>query len=90
MNRTIYIDVKDNTYINIDKEVNNKDPKLKVGDHVRISKYKNIIAKGQTPNCSEEIFVIREIKNTVLWSSRIMTEYVGVRPKSYSILIDDF
>ena len=90
MNRTIYIDVKDNAYINIDKEVNNKDPKLKVGDHVRISKYKNIIAKGQTPNCSEEIFVIREIKNTVLWSSRIMTEYVGVRPKSYSILIDDF
>ena len=90
MNRTIYIDVKDNAYINIDKEVNNKDPKLKVGDHVRISKYKNIIAKGQTPNCSEEIFVIREIKNTVLWNSRIMTEFVGVTPKSYSILIDDF
>ena len=40
------IDVKDNTYINISKEVNNKDPKFKVGDHVRISKYKNIFAKG--------------------------------------------
>ena len=49
------IDVKDNTYINIDKEVNNKNPKFKVGDHVRISKYKNIFAKGYTPNRSEEV-----------------------------------
>ena len=45
------IDVKDNTYINVDKEVNANDPKFKVGDdHVRISKYKNIFAKGFTPN----------------------------------------
>ena len=43
-------DVKDNTYINIDKEVNNKNPKFKVGDPVRISKYKNIFAKGYSPN----------------------------------------
>ena len=50
------IDVKDNTYINIGKESNDKDPKFKVGDHVRISKYKNIFAKGYTPNWSEEIF----------------------------------
>ena len=49
------IDVKDNTYINIGKEVNDKDPKFKVGDHVRISKYKNIFAKGNTPNWSEKI-----------------------------------
>ena len=62
------IDVKNNTYINIGKEVNHKDPKFKVGDHVRISKYKNIFAKGYTPNWSEEIFVIKEIKNTVPWS----------------------
>ena len=41
------IDAKDNTYINTDKEVNDKGPKSKVGDHVRISKYKNIFAKGQ-------------------------------------------
>ena len=54
------IDVKDNTYINIDKEVNNKVPKFKVGDHVRISKYKNIFAKGDTPNWSEEVFVIKK------------------------------
>ena len=40
------IDVKDNTYINIDKEVNDNDPKFKVGEHVRISKYKSIFAKG--------------------------------------------
>ena len=44
------IDVKDNTYINTDKKINNKDPKFKVGDRVRISKYKNIFAKGYIPN----------------------------------------
>ena len=62
------IDVKDNTYINTDKEINNKDPKFKVGDRVRKSKYKNIFAKGYTPNWSEEIFVIKKIKNTVPWT----------------------
>ena len=49
------------------EEVNDKDPKFKVGDHVRISKYKNIFAKAYTPNWSEEIFAIKEIKNTVPW-----------------------
>ena len=44
------IDVKDNTYIDFKKEVNDKDPKFKVGDYVKISKYKNIFAKGYTPN----------------------------------------
>ena len=53
------IDVKDNTYININKEVNDNDPKFKVGDHVKISKYKNILAKGYIPNWSEEVFVIK-------------------------------
>ena len=52
-------DVKDNTYIDSSKKVNNKDPKFKVGDHVRISKYKNIFAKGYTPNWSAEVFVIK-------------------------------
>ena len=61
-------DVKDNTYINADKEINNKDPKFKVGDHVRISKYKNIFAKGYMPNWSEEVFVIKKVKNTVPWT----------------------
>ena len=61
-------DVKDNTYINADKEINNKDPKFKVGDHVRISKYKNIFAKGYMPHRSEEAFVIKKVKNTVPWT----------------------
>ena len=59
------IDVKDNTYINTDKKINDKDPKFKVGDRVRISKYKNIFAKVCTPNWTKEVFVIKEIKNTV-------------------------
>ena len=50
------------------KEVNDKDPKLKIGDYVRISKYKNIFAKGYTPNWSEEVFVIKKVKNTVPWT----------------------
>ena len=62
------IDVKDNMYINTSKEINNKDPKFKVGDCVRISKYKSIFAKGYMPNWSEEVFVIKKIKNTVPWT----------------------
>ena len=62
------IDVKDNTYINTDKKFNDKDPKFKVGDHVRRSKYKNIFAKGYTPNWSERGFVIKKVKNTVPWT----------------------
>ena len=59
------IDVKDNTYIDFGKEVNDKGSKFQIGDHVRISKYKNIFAKGYTPNCSEEDFVIKKVKNSV-------------------------
>ena len=67
------VDVKDNTYIDSmkarsSKEVNNKDPRFKVGDHVRISKYKNIFANGYTRNQSEEVFVIKKVKNTVPWT----------------------
>ena len=62
------IHVKDNTYIVSKKEVNDKNPKFKVGDHVRISKYKNIFAKGYAPNWSEEVFIISKIKNTVRWT----------------------
>ena len=40
----------------------------KVGDHVRISKYKNIFAKGYIPNWSEDIFVIKKVQNTVPWT----------------------
>ena len=62
------IDVKDNTYINADKEINNKYHKFKVGDHVRISKYKNIFTKGYMPYWREEVFVIKKVKNTVSWT----------------------
>ena len=59
------VDVKDNTYISFKNKVNEKNPKFKVGDHVRICKYKNIFAKGYMPNWSEEIFIVKKIKNTV-------------------------
>ena len=62
------VDVKDNTYIDLKKEVNDKNPKFKVGDRVRISKYKNIFSKGYTPNWSEEVFVVSKIKNAVPWT----------------------
>ena len=62
------IDVGDDSFAEYDEESNEKDPKFKVGDHVRISKFKNIFAKGYTPNWSEEIFVVKKIKNTVLWT----------------------
>ena len=61
------VDVKNNAYIDSSKKVNDKDPKFEVGDHVRISKYKNIFAKGYTPNWSEEVFLIKKVKNTVPW-----------------------
>ena len=62
------IDVTDDSYAEYNEDFNKKDPKFKVGDHVRISKYKNVFAKGYTPNWSEEVFVINKIKNTVPWT----------------------
>ena len=50
------VDVKDNPYIDLEKEVNDKDPKFKIVDHIRISKYKNIFAKVYMPNWSKEVF----------------------------------
>ena len=60
------VDVKSSIYIDSTKETNNKCLKSKVGDTLRISKYKNIFAKGYDPNWSEEAFVIKKVKNTVL------------------------
>ena len=54
--------IKSSTYIDFDKRNNKEDLKLKVGDHVRISKYKNIFAKGYVPSWSEEVFVIIKLK----------------------------
>ena len=62
------IDVTDDSYAKYNENFNKKDPKFKVGDHVRISKYKKKkkkIAKGYTPNWSEEVFVVSKIKNRV-------------------------
>ena len=61
-------DVTSDVYAKYYEDSNEKDPKFKVGDHVRISKYKNIFAKGYTQNWSEEIFVVSKIKNTVPWT----------------------
>ena len=67
------IDFKGNTYVDSmelhsKKEINDKDPKFKVGDHVKVSKYKNIFAKRYTPNWSEEVFISNKIKNTAPWT----------------------
>ena len=62
------IDVTDDSYTEYNEDFNKKDPNFKVGDHVRISKYKTIFAKGYTPNWSEEVFVVSKIKNTVPWT----------------------
>ena len=65
------IDVTPDSYAEYNEDSNKKDPKFKVGDHVRISKYKNIFAKGYTPNWSEEVFVVSKIKNAVPWTFAI-------------------
>ena len=62
------IDVTGDSYVEYNEDFNKKDLKFKVGDHVRISKYKNIFAKGYAPNWSEEVFVVSKIKNTVPWT----------------------
>ena len=61
------VDVKSNAYIDSSKEINEKKPKFKIGDNVSISKYKNVLAKRFTRNWSEEVFVIKTVKNTVPW-----------------------
>ena len=61
-------DVGDDSFAEYTEESNEKDPKFKVGDHVRISKYKNISAKGYTPNWSEDVFVVNKVQNTVPWT----------------------
>ena len=62
------VDLTSDFYAEYNEDSNEKDPKCKVGDHVRISKYKNTFAKGYTPNWSEEVFVVSKIKNTVSWT----------------------
>ena len=60
------VDVKSSSYIDFRvKKNNNKDPKFKAGDHVRILKYQNIFTKNYAPNWSEHVFVIKKVKDTV-------------------------
>ena len=63
-----HIDVKSSSYAEYNVDSKDKDPKFKVGDHVRVSKYKNIFAEGYTRNWSEKVLVISKIKNTVPWT----------------------
>ena len=62
------IDVKNDSCAEYNEKSNEKDPKFKVSDHARISKYKYIFAKGYAPNWSEDIFVVKKIKNTLPWN----------------------
>ena len=64
------IDVKNNKRVYID-EHNEKDSRFKVGDRVRISKFKNMFAKGFTPNWSTEIFIVDKINETVPYTYNI-------------------
>ena len=61
------VDVKPNTYIESGKEIYYQDPKFKIDDIVRKSKYRNIFSKAYVPNSSEEVSVIKNVKNTVPW-----------------------
>ena len=62
------IDVISDSFAEYNEGSNKTNPKFKVGDHVKISKCKNIFAKGYAPNWSEEIFVIKKVKNTAPWT----------------------
>ena len=65
------IDVTSDSHSECNEDSDEKDPKFKVRDLVRISKYKNIFAKGYTENWSEEVFIITKIRNTVPWTYAI-------------------
>ena len=62
------VDVKDDSFTEYNEESHDKDPKFKVDYHVRISRYKNIFAKGYAINWNEEFFVVKKVKNTVPWT----------------------
>ena len=56
------VDVKSSTYIGSIEEINDEDPKFKIGNIVRVSKYKNSFARGYVPNWSEDVFLIKKLK----------------------------
>ena len=59
------VDVKPNTYISSTKEINGKDPNFKIGDIIRIWKYKNVFQKDNVPNWSENVFVNKKVNSAV-------------------------
>ena len=61
-------DVTDDSFVEYSEQTNKRDPKFKVGDNTRISKYKSIFAIGYTPSWSEEVFVVNKVQNTVPWT----------------------
>ena len=71
------INLKSDFYAEYNVDSNDKDPKFKVGDHVRISKYIIIFAKEYAPNWSEEVFIILKMKNTVPWTYAIISNFNG-------------
>ena len=62
------VDVKSSIYVDSSIGNNDKDPKFKIGDHERISKYENIFVKNYVSNWSEEVFIIKKIKYIVPWT----------------------
>ena len=67
------IDITDYSYAEYNEDFNKKDPKYKVSDHVRISKYKNIFAKGYTPNCHGKFLLFAKLKIQFLGLMLIVT-----------------
>ena len=66
------VGVKSSTYIDFNKQISKDHPKFKVTNHVKISKYKNTLAKGYVSNWSEEAFMIKKDDNTVLWTYMLL------------------
>ena len=62
------VNVKNGSFAEYNEESNEKDPKFEINYHVRISKYKDVFTKDEKPNWSEEIFVVKKIKNAVPWT----------------------
>ena len=75
------VDLKLSMYIDFDKENDKESPKPKVGDHARIPKYNNLFSKDYVPIWSEEVFLIKKVMNTVLWT------YVGAFKKSDKLCV---
>ena len=71
------VSVKSSTYSDSSKEINDKNPKFKIGDNVRISKYIYIFAKGYNTNLSEKVFVIEKVKNMLHICEHVINDING-------------